>query len=117
MNGQQDDLDRLLAGARDAVHPSAALMERVLADAAALQPRPAPPRAAPPTRGWFAAVLDVFGGFGAVAGMSGATVAGVFLGFAQPTGLTNLTLALQGGTEVVDSMELLPGDAVLWGEE
>lgn len=117
MNGQTDDLDRLLSAARDEVQPSAALMERVLADAAALQPRAEPPRALPPAGGWLSGLFDIFGGGGAVAGMSAATVAGVFLGFAQPTSLNALTLALQGGTEVVDSMELLPGDAVFWGEE
>jgi hypothetical protein len=49
--------------------------------------------------------------------MSAATVAGLFLGFVQPTGLTSLTLALQGGTEVVDTMELLPADGLLWAGE
>ena len=36
MNRQLDDVDLLLAGARDRVHPSAALMERVLAVSVAL---------------------------------------------------------------------------------
>lgn len=122
MNGQTDDLDLLLAGARDEVQPTAALMERVLADAVALQPRAAPLRAGPagavpPARGWLAGLFDVFGGGGVVAGMSAVTAAGLFLGFVQPTGLSSLTLALQGDTEVVDNMELLPGDGVLWAEE
>lgn len=118
MNGQINDLDRLLAGARDDVQPSAALMERVLADAAALQPRAAPlPAVLPPARGWLSGLFDIFGGGGAVAGMSAVTAAGLFLGFVQPSSLYTLTLALQGGGEVVDSMELLPGSSVLWAEK
>jgi hypothetical protein len=117
MNGQGNDLDLLLAGARDEIQPSAALMERVLADAAALQPRVMPVRAAPPSRGWLAGLFDVFGGSGAVAGMSAVTAAGLFLGFVQPTSLSSLTEALQGGTEVVENMELLPADGLLWAGE
>jgi hypothetical protein len=117
MNREMDDLDRLLAGARDEAYPSAALMERVMADAVALQPRPPTPRALAPARGWWAGLFDLFGGSGAIAGMSAATVAGLFLGFVQPTSLTTLALALQGGTEVVENLELLPDDGLLWAEE
>lgn len=118
MSGQMDDLDLLLAGARDGVPPSAALMERVLADAAVLQPRAAPVRAAlSPARGWLSDLFDVFGGGGAVAGMSAVTAVGLFFGFVQASSLTSLTTALQGGTEVVESVELLPGNGLILAGE
>ena len=88
-----DDLDALFgaARARPAV-PSDALMERVMA--------PAPPQ------GLWRGVIDFFGGFGALAGMGSAAAAGLFIGFVQPTGLSDLSAALIGGQ--IDSLSLMP---------
>lgn len=116
MSGQLDDLDLLLAAARDEIVPSATLTARVLADAAALQPAAAAVRKVP-ERGWLAGLLDLFGGGGVVAGMSAVTATGLFLGFVQPSGLASLTLVLHGGGEVVDTVELIPGTVALWTEE
>ncbi len=64
MMTKDDDLDTLFATAADHREvPSAPLVARILADAAALQPRPAlavPSPAAP--RGWLASLADIFGG-------------------------------------------------------
>lgn len=101
----QDDLDDLLAlAARKPVVPSDALMERVLADALALQPaavtfRPAVPAAKPGVLARFAAV---FGGPPAMAGLGTAAVFGLALGYYSPATLDYLT-----GTST-DSAEFFP---------
>ncbi len=89
-----DDLDLLLAkaAAQPAV-PSKALMERVLADAHALQPqvtifRPAP---ALPQPGFLARLAAVFGGPPALAGLGTAAVFGLALGYMSPTTMDYLT--------------------------
>lgn len=92
-----DDLDDLLADLR-ARGPAASgnLMARVLADAAALQPKPAAP--APRARGGlWASLAAVFGGAGALAGLAAAAVAGLAIGLAAPTPADALTAALWGG--------------------
>jgi hypothetical protein len=122
---KDDDLDILFAAARaERPEPSEALMARVLADALANQP--APVRAAPapviapaaPQRGPLAALADLFGGFGALAGMGAAAVAGVFIGFVQPDGLTALSDAVSytvlGGT--LESVALMPSVDPLFAE-
>ncbi len=103
-----DDLDALFGAARARpTVPSDALMGRVMADALALQPAPravvAPP---PPPQGLWRGVIDFFGGFGALAGMGSAAAAGLFIGFVQPTGLSDLSAALIGGQ--IDSLSLMP---------
>lgn len=105
-----DDLDALFsaARARPAV-PSEAVMGRVLADALALQPlSPVFVAAAvPPTPvGLWHGVVAFFGGLGALAGMGSAAAAGLFIGFVQPTGLSDLSAALIGGQ--IDSLSLMP---------
>lgn len=102
-----DDLDALFgaARARPAV-PSDALMGRVMADALALQPVPAPIVTPPAPVGFWRGVVEFFGGFGALAGMGSAAAAGLFIGFAQPVGLSDLSAALIGGQ--IDSLSLMP---------
>lgn len=113
------DLDALLASARDAgPRPSEALMARVMADAAASQPAP---RGVPVARnvrpaGWLRRLSAVFGGGGALAGVSLAMVAGVFIGVVQPAPVAALTSALlvAGDPGTVD---LLPAGTGLWEEQ
>ena len=124
MNRSDSDLDGLLAQMRgDDPDPSAALMARVLADAAAVQPRagaavswitaPALPMVVP---SFWSQLAGVFGGGGALAGMSLATVAGVFLGIVQPAPVAALTQAFASVTPL-EQMDLLPGEDTLWVEE
>lgn len=121
MTEREPDLDDLFAAARDAdPTPSANLMTRILTDAAALQPRPAvvatrlQPVDLPTTEGWFDRIAAVFGGGGALAGMSLAAVAGVFLGLAQPAPIVALTSMLADAS--VETVDLLPDGTALWEE-
>lgn len=101
----QDDLDDLLdmAARRPAV-ASEALMERVLADALALQPQAAGfrPAAPVPRPGFLARLAGVFGGAPALAGLGTAAVLGLALGYYSPATLDYLT-----GTSV-DTAEFFP---------
>jgi len=115
------DLDTLLAAARDdGPVPSDALVARVMADAVALQPRPgARPVARPapdasPVR-WLDRLAAMFGGGGALAGVSLAMVAGVFIGVVQPVPVTALTSVLLVGGQL-DSVDLFPTEVAMWEE-
>jgi len=115
------DLDDLFATAAaqnaDLVPPDS-LMARVLADSAREQQRiPAKPSAAPapaPARfGVWSALSSLFGGGGVLAGLGTAALAGLYLGFAQPGAVFQLTDALIG-TSGLESVDLMPGvDALL----
>lgn len=113
-----DDLDALFAAVKsDKALPSDALMARVLADAAAHQPKPAQyhdqtPLAKP---GLWAGLSALFGGGGALAGIGSAAVAGLFIGIVQPVDIASFTDSLGGVT--LETVELMPGlDALLAGE-
>lgn len=109
----QDDLDDLLAtAARRPLQPSDALLERVLADALALQPEAAGlRRAAPlPRPGPLARLLSLFGGAPALAGLGAAAVFGLALGYSSPATLDYLTGA------PTDVAEFFPGDDFLTTE-
>jgi hypothetical protein len=101
-----DDLDELFAQARvrDA-QPSAALMARILADAAATQPR-APVRPVRP-RFRLSALIAALGGAGALAGLATATVAGVWIGLAPPAAIDDFAATLWSVGEG-DSLDLIP---------
>jgi hypothetical protein len=102
---QDDDLDRLLAAAaRTAPTPSDALMERVLADALALQPAAPVMRAAvaAPRPGLLARLAAALGGGPALAGLGTAAFFGIALGYLSPTTLDYLT-----GTST-DAAEFFP---------
>ena len=102
----QDDLDDLLAtAARRPLVPSEPLMERVLADALALQPAVATFRPAPaaPQPGLFARLAALFGGAPALAGLGTAAAFGLMLGYYSPATLDYLT----GAT--ADAAEFFPG--------
>jgi hypothetical protein len=115
MAQSDDDLDDLFGTlAQRGPLPSEALMARVLADAAALQPRAAPmQRAAPPRGGVWAVLLAALGGRGALAGLATATLAGVWIGFAQPAPVAGLGL---GGVPGGDIVELFPDDGGLFDD-
>ena len=101
-----DQLEGFFAAARAAEPaPSEALMARVLADAAAAQPRvPGPvvsaPAAAPLWRRWLAALSGAVGGGAMATGLASAAVAGVFIGYAGPVTSDWLATAVSGGAEV-----------------
>lgn len=122
---KEEDLDSLFTAARAAPPaPSDALMARVMADALAQQPAPPRPAGmqapAPQGRGsqgggsLWGTLTGLFGGAGALAGMGGAAVAGLFIGLAQPALLVSLSDAYLGGT--LDSVALIPSvDALFAG--
>ena len=107
-----DDLDALFAAARATpAQPTDDLMARILSDAVALQPPPpviVPSPVATPiaTKGLLSRLAEIFGGFGALAGMGSAAAAGLFIGFAQPAGLSGLSATLMGGQ--IESLSLMP---------
>ena len=111
-----DDLDALFAQAKSQpMQPSAGVMARVLADAAAHQTQSAPPQ----TRrkpGLFAQIADFFGGVGALAGMASAAMAGLVIGIVQPTSFEVMT-GYVAGSALTEQVELLPDvTALLTGE-
>lgn len=91
-----NDLDDLFALAR-AEEPSPALLARVLADAEAVQAKPAPRR----SRWRFLSVL--LAGAGAFGGMATAALAGVWIGMAEPAPLAAVTEAF-----LPDTVDLIP---------
>lgn len=113
----EDDLDHLFAAARAAAVPAPAdLTARVISDAeveilAADLLTAARPRDRRKGPGVFAHLAGLFGGTGALAGMLTATVAGFWLGFAQPAAMGSMSAALTGASAEIDMM---PGiDALL----
>lgn len=116
------ELDGLFAEARTRpAEASVDLLARVLEDAYASQPaapvaaRP-PPQVAPSKglgarlRGW------VLGFGGPAAGLASATMAGLWLGFAQPASVQNVATAFQSGTGVAETVELIPSPDGWLGE-
>lgn len=108
-------LDRMLAGlAQNDPMPSDGLMDRVLADAAAVQAsvsvqrhsvRPKDRRKVSARWVWLS---DLFGHGPAKAGLGTAAIAGVLLGFLQPAPVASVAAAVWG-TETAGSVDLLPG--------
>lgn len=113
---QIDTLDDLFAkAAAQRITPSDALVNRIMADAADVQPkqRRLAPVAGP---GWFATLADWFGGGLSLAGMSAAAITGLYLGVAQPTAVLALSDYVTG-TTTSGSLELLPSTSPLWAQE
>ena len=107
---QDDELDHLLAAAaRQAPTPSEALMNRVLADALALQPQAPGPRPAAPVRGpgVLSRLAGLFGGGPALAGLGTAAVFGLALGYLSPTTLDYLTGASTDTAEFFPEADFL----------
>ena len=113
-----DALDDLFAKARaDQPAPSDALLTRIAADAADWQPDPRPE----PRRGLMAELLDALGGWPALGGLATATMAGLYLGFAQPDLLGRSGVAITtdaGALEEADgfSFGIFPDDALFFEE-
>lgn len=106
---QDSQLDAVLGqAARARPAPSADLMDRVLADALALQPDEAPQRrAAPAARpGWLARLADAFGGAPVLAGVCASMVVGLAVGYLNPATLDYLTSGLTGVE--TGTLELFP---------
>ena len=99
------------AGRKAAPEPSSALMARIAADAADAQAGSAAPVRGRPRAG-LAGLFAALGGWPGFAGLATATLAGIWIGVAQPMG--------------VDPLALVAGDAALdltqgygdldWGE-
>lgn len=90
------ELDALFASARGQdTLPSGDLMERVLADALAVQTL-AQAAAVPvaPRRRWWQAALAAVGGWPAMAGLATAGVAGIWIGVSPPESLSDGASAL-----------------------
>ena len=114
-----DDLFAIAAAQNAALVPPDGLMALVLAGAAREQQRiPAKPPAAPaPAQfGVWSALSSLFGGAGVLAGLGTAAVAGLYLGFAQPGALLQLTDALSG-TSGLESVDLMPDVDALLSED
>ena len=110
-----DGLESFFEAARDAApRPSAALSARILADAAAETARRQTLQAAPvvPARrrgvGFWEALVLGLGGRGALAGLAGAMVAGVWLGVAQPAPIASLAQQVAGDATTLDQVDLMP---------
>ncbi len=100
----QDDagLETLFALARAPVDPpSRELMARILADAAAVDSgrTQMAPQAA--RGGLFSGLMAALGGWPALGGLAAATVAGLWIGIAPPSGLTGLTDAVWGTSTTI----------------
>lgn len=110
---RDDDLELFFeAGRADAPVPSQELMARIMADAEANMPPAAPVVQAAPKAGLFAGLLAAIGGWPAMAGLATATVAGIWIGYAQPTSLTVLAGGVwpaQTGYDVVDFVPSFDG--------
>ncbi|MBP1805363.1 hypothetical protein [Rubellimicrobium aerolatum] len=92
------ELDDLLAEARALeVVPSAALWARLAADAERERPRPRTVvPAVPPAPGGWRGWLRLLGGWPAVGGFVAATLAGIWIGAAPPTGVSSVLPSLWG---------------------
>ena len=114
----ENDLETLFAAAsRQRLEPSAGLSARILADAVALQPKPrvlVP--VAPPRQGWISTMSGWLGGGAALAGVSAAALAGLYLGVVQPAPVRALT-ALVAGNTASFSLDLLPSSDALLTQE
>jgi hypothetical protein len=113
----RDGLEDLFAEARRTTQPpSGSLMARVLADAMESQPKAVVAVAPVMVRGpgvW-SRLAALFGGAGALAGMGTAAMAGLFIGFVQPEGLSVLGDAVLGTP--LETVELVSSvDALLAG--
>ncbi len=95
-----DDLLALAARSRPVPHP--ALLDRVLADAVAAQPKPAATPERPKPAGLLYRLSSAFGGGAVLAGVTSTLLLGVVVGYLNPTTLDYLT----GGS--AEALELFP---------
>lgn len=121
---EEHDNDALLEAhfraARDfPAEPGADLLARVMADAEATQERLSrqAPVEVPARSGRLAEMFRALGGWPAVAGLSTATLAGIWIGVAAPDGLATTAVALMGAGEAAYVIDLEPGAGFGFGEE
>lgn len=109
---QTDSLDDLLAlAAMRPAGPSPALMDRVLADALALQPQPlaaAPLRVVVGRPGLLSRLAEMLGGQVAMAGVMSAALFGVALGYLDPTTMDILAPGQAIEQAEADAVDLFP---------
>jgi hypothetical protein len=104
------DLDELFGAARQQpISVSADLMARVLADADALQPIGATLPSRKRRVGALTGLLAAIGGIGGLVGLSTAAMAGVWIGFAEPTALTSVTDVFVTSQTATETVNVLPG--------
>ncbi|PIE15674.1 MAG: dihydroorotate dehydrogenase [Rhodobacterales bacterium] len=113
-NQDQQLVDECFAAAQQtAPLPSLDLMERIMGDAAALQP--APQRPAPKPLGNWALFWSIIGGWRGAGGVALATLAGIWIGFSQPAGLDMLAESYLNGDEMSYLADLVPDyETELW---
>jgi hypothetical protein len=105
---QELDLEDFFSTARrQTVDAPPDLMTRVLLDAQAVQPRAKTPVSAP-RPGFWAQLLAGIGGAPALAGLSTAMLAGLWIGFAQPVALSNVTDVFLAGSTVIEPLDVIP---------
>lgn len=110
---QDDELDRLLARAASMPQDaSSALMDRVLADALALQPTPPDParqQPASPRPGFLAWIAGAIGGAPALGAVTAAAVCGIALGYLSPGTIDALASSLieSGAEDFFPSVDFL----------
>ena len=117
MTRETDDdagLEALFADARGDA-PGEGLMARVLADASAVQAEAAVVTpVAPARRGWFAGLVESFGGWGALSGATAAGVMGLAIGLYAPTSVADWfgaeTLGIAASTDFAPDMSALFGE-------
>ena len=103
------DLDALFAEAKHEALPPQRLMDAIVADAAEAR---VPDVIAIKRIGLWTQVLDALGGWPSLSGLATATVAGIYIGFADPTVLE--AVGLSDSVEV--STDLLFGDDVFFDD-
>lgn len=112
--GNESEFDLMLARARGDESPPPGFLTRVAAAGAAMQPAPevASPVSQPSRRapGLWAELARELGGWRGAGGLITATLAGAWIGLADPGGL--LMSAASAGT-----VELMPGMGELFGTE
>ncbi len=99
-----DDLEPFFRAAKDAVaEPGTDLMDRILQDAAAVQAgfvETAPAPASVPGPGLWAGILDSLGGWRGVSALTACAFVGLWIGFAAPGTIRDLSAGLVAPGEV-----------------
>ncbi|MDJ1007923.1 MAG: dihydroorotate dehydrogenase [Paracoccaceae bacterium] len=110
---RDDGLEAFFDDARaHKARPDSALKARLLEDALAHQPAPA--AVAPARRGRLGSAIALLGGWPALTGLATATVAGVWIGVAQPTAVGDLAFGTLSGGE--DYSGFMPGYGLEFGD-
>jgi hypothetical protein len=103
------DLDALFAEARQDAVPPQHLMDAIVADAAVIR---AVDVVEPPQPGLWEQMLDALGGWPSLSGLVTATVAGIYIGFVDPTVLETVGF----GESLEASTDLMFGDDVFFDD-